>query len=322
MNIFIVGAAIFAVSLLVLEMSVYAYKSIRHPDRGQIRKRLTTLAPREDGGQSIDILKKKALSDVPLLNTILLGIPGIQSLARLTQQANVKYPLGFFLLLGGVLALTGYLACSLWTTGPFVTVIAAAALGSLPLGYLRWKKKQRMEKFYRQLPEGLELVGRALRAGHAFTSGMKLAAEEFDDPLGPEFDQTLDEINFGIGVPEALKNLAGRIDCPDLKYFVVSVILQRETGGNLAEIIESIAHLIRERFKLKGKIRVLAAEGKLTAIILIGLPFVVVGAIRFLNPEYISALWLDPTGRIMAGIALSMMAVGVIFIKKMVNIDV
>jgi tight adherence protein B len=151
---------------------------------------------------------------------------------------------------------------------------------------------------------------------------MKLAADEFDDPLGPEFDETLDEINFGVGVHDALKNLVNRVDCPDLKYFVVSVILQRETGGNLAEIIESIAHIIRERFKFKGKIRTLSAEGRLSAIILTSLPFLVAIAIRIINPEYMKALYTEPAGKVMAVVAASMMIVGIIIMKRMVQIKV
>jgi len=151
---------------------------------------------------------------------------------------------------------------------------------------------------------------------------MKLAADEFDDPLGPEFEETLDEINFGISVSDALKNFSGRVDCPDLNYFVVSVILQRETGGNLAEIIEGIAHLIRERFKLQGRIRVLAAEGKLSAIILLILPFAVAVILRFINPKYITILATDPMGKVMTVVAALLMFVGVLFMKRMIDIRV
>jgi tight adherence protein B len=179
-----------------------------------------------------------------------------------------------------------------------------------------------MKKFYGQLPDALELIGRAVRAGHAFSIGMKLAGEEFDDPLGPEFEETLDEINFGISVSDALKNLSRRVDCPDLRYFVVSVILQRETGGNLAEIIENIAHLIRERFKLQGRIRVLAAQGKLSAIVLLGLPFLVVGVLRFIRPDYMTTLITDPIGRIIASAGAFLMIMGTLAMKKMIDIKV
>ena len=322
MNILIVGIVIFVMVVFVIEMSFYAYRTMRNPNRKKIRKRLGKFTARGDGAEPADILRKRRLSDVPFLNEILSRMPGIGSLDKLLQQANVPYPIGVFILIAVVLALAGYLGASQITKNYAVSVISAVALSAAPFFYLRFKKKKRMEKFQSQLPEGLDLIGRALKAGHAFTSGMKIAADEFNDPLGPEFEKTLDEVNFGISVTEALKNLAARVDCPDLKYFVVSVILQRETGGNLAEIMEGIASLIRERFKFKGKVRVLAAEGKFSGIILLALPFVVVGAIRFLNPTYISTLWSDPAGRMMVYIALAMMVVGALVIKKLVHIEV
>jgi tight adherence protein B len=225
-------------------------------------------------------------------------------------------------LLAAVLALTGYLTGSLLTINRVIPLIIAASLVGIPFLYVIRKKKKRMDKFQKQLPEGLELIARSLRAGHAFTSGMKLAADEFDDPLGPEFTETLDEINFGVSVSDALKNLARRVDCADLRYFVVAVILQRETGGNLAEIIESIGYIIRERFKLRGKIRILAAEGKLSAIILVAIPFFVIIVLRFTSPEYINALLFEPAGRIMGAVALFMMVIGIFVMKKMINIKV
>ena len=322
MYLFLIGVAIFVISALVIELIFYAYRTMHNPNRGDVRKRLRTFAHAGNGGGPDSILRERRLSDIPFLNKILLSAPGIQPLNMLLQQANVRYSIGVFLLAEGILALAGYLI-SFVITGRFVTsAIIAAALIAAPFFYLRLKKRKRMEKFESQLPEGLELIGRALRAGHAFTSGIKLAADEFGDPLGPEFGKTLDEINFGISVTDALKNLAGRVDCPDLKYFIVSVILQRESGGNLAEIIESIAHLIRERFKFRGRIRVLSAEGKLTAVILVALPFLVLIALSFLNPAYLSVLFDEPAGRIVAGIALSMMVVGIIVIKKVINIKV
>ena len=179
-----------------------------------------------------------------------------------------------------------------------------------------------MQKFLRQLPEALDLIARGLRAGHAFTTGLKLASESFDDPLGPEFDETLDEINFGVGVPDALKNLARRVDCPDLRFFVVSVIIQRETGGNLSEIIESIARIIRERFKFDDKLRVLSAEARFSAKVLVAFPFLILIALRFINPEYVNLLFEDPMGRMMLGIAATMMCFGIFVMTRMVKIRV
>jgi tight adherence protein B len=193
---------------------------------------------------------------------------------------------------------------------------------SLPLLYVRSKKNQRMGKFEKQLPEALGLIARALRAGHAFTSGMKLACEEFSDPLGPEFEETLDEINFGQSVPDALKNLGRRVDCPDLNFFVVSVILQRETGGNLAEIIEGLAHLMRERFKFRGKVRVLSAEGRLSAIILCILPILLAAFLFVFHPKVVAPLLEDPIGKALMWITGVLMVLGFLMVRRIVKVEV
>ncbi len=179
-----------------------------------------------------------------------------------------------------------------------------------------------MAKFQEQLPDALDLIARALKAGHAFSGGLRMVAEEFGDPVGTEFRKTLDEINFGVGVDQAMKNLARRVDCADLQFFVVSVIIQRETGGNLAEILEKIAALVRERFKLYGKVRTLAAEGKLSAIILIALPFLIAFYFFLIQPEYISLLFRDPIGIAMLAGASIMMVIGVLMMRKMIQIRV
>jgi tight adherence protein B len=196
----------------------------------------------------------------------------------------------------------------------------ALTLSLLPVLHLIRLKQKRIQKFQKQLPEGLELISRALKAGHAFTSGMKLAADQFNDPLGPEFEETLDEINFGVSVPDALRSMARRIDCQEIKYFVVAVILQRETGGNLAEIIESLAYLIREKFKLMGKVEALTAEGKMSAVILVLLPFFIIAYLRMVNGEYLSLLFSEPIGRMMLAGAGGMMAAGILVIRKMIKI--
>jgi len=322
MKILVPLIVLFLTSVFVIELVVYAYRTLRDPHRKIIRKRLKRLSSCEYESDSLDITRKRVLSKVPLFNAMLLHTPGVQALDRLLRQANVQQPLGVFVLLTAVLALGGYLASASLTINTLVPFGVAACLAAIPFLYVGWKKKKRMEKFQTQLPEGLDLIARALRAGHAFTSGMKLAADEFDDPLGPEFTDTLDEINFGVSVSDALKNLASRADCPDLRYFVVSVILQRETGGNLAEIMESIAHIIRERFKFRGKVRTLSAEGKLSAIVLVAIPFFIVAVLRFTSPQYISALFSEPAGRIMGAVALVLMVMGIFVMKRMVSIKV
>jgi tight adherence protein B len=323
MDVITNSAIIFCISILIIELLFYAFRSIRNPDRARIKKELRKMASKRQGEALPDILRKKVISDVPAFNEILLRISGIEYLDRLRSQASTQYSTGFFILLSLFLAASGFTGLYvLLKKGIWLSVIFALLIGSLPVFYLYVKKHQRLKKFQTQLPEALDLMARSLRAGHAFSTGMNLAADEFDDPLGTEFNVTLGEINFGIGVAEALTNLAGRVDCADLRFFVVAVILQRETGGNLADIMENIAYLIRERFKLYGRVQTLAAEGKLSMWVLIALPFLIVGALFIINPTYIKILFYEPVGRIMCGGAILMMLMGFFVMKRMVNIKV
>ena len=203
-----------------------------------------------------------------------------------------------------------------------MSVALGGVLGCLPFKWVIMRKDKRMADFERQLPEALELVGRALRAGHTFTSGMGMVVSEFADPIRIEFQTTLEEINFGMGVTTALDNLMDRVDCPDLNFFVVSVKIQNETGGNLAEIVENISWLIRERFKLKGRIRVLSAEGRMAAWVLCLLPFFVCGAVQMLNPGYLGLLFSEPIGHMLLYLVGGLMFMGILVIRKMVRIEV
>jgi tight adherence protein B len=322
MNIIIVQfLLLFIISICIIEIVLYVRRA-RYLNRSELRSKIKKFSLAESGSEAPDILRKRTLSDVAIINTILTHIPGLQRLDRLKEQANLHYPLGFFILLALFLLLMGFYSSFLLAGNYSIALIVAAVLGSIPFLYLNAKKKKRMEKFEAQLPEGLEFIARALRAGHAFTGSMKLAAENFEDPLGTEFERTLDEINFGISTTDALKNLLNRVDSHDLRYFVVSAILQRETGGNLAEIMESIARIIRERFKFKDKVRVLSAEGKLSGVILICIPLFVIAYLQIVSPLYLLTLITEPVGRILAITAASMMFIGVLLMKRIITINV
>jgi tight adherence protein B len=322
MQQFITGAIIFIILVIVVELVMYGYKNMRSPNRAKIRKRLRKTSYTQDDGAGTDIMRKRVLSEIPFLNRLLLKTPGILKLDNLISQANAKYPIGFFILLALFLAVLGFLVGNTVIKNRLLAVLLMFPFGAFPFLYLLILKQKRTEKFKRQLPEALDLMSRALRAGHAFTNGLRLAADEFDDPLGPEFSEALDEINFGISVPDALRNLARRIDCPEIKYFVVGVILQRETGGNLAELMGILAFLIREKFKFQGKVQTLSAEGRLSAFILILLPLLIAGWMQFSNPKYLAPLLTDPIGKFMMIGAGVMMVIGIFVMKKMVTIEV
>jgi tight adherence protein B len=194
--------------------------------------------------------------------------------------------------------------------------------GAGPSGYLFWLKKRRMATLERQLPEALELVSRALRAGHAMSVGLKIVGDESAAPIGHEFRRVFDEVSMGVSLPQALENLSERMGTVDVRFFVTSVLVQRETGGNLAEIIDSLASLIRRRFELQLKVKALSAEGRFSAMILLGLPILIGLALYKMNPEYLGLLFTDPMGQRMTTVGITMMVIGAVVMKRMVVIKV
>ena len=270
----------------------------------------------------LDIVRKESLSDIPWLNDLLLRARRFQPLRALHRQADCRVPLGVFVLAMPLLGLTGLMAALSLHVPSMPAVLLAATAGALPAGYLYWLKRQRMAMFERQLPEALELVSRALRAGHAFSVGLKLVGEEAADPIGMEFRRVFEEVAMGVALPQALQNMTNRVDCVDLRFFVTSVLVQRETGGNLAEIIDSLASLIRKRFELHLRVRALSAEGRMSAIVLIGLPLIV-GVLLFkMNPDYMGLLLTDPMGQNLATVGSVLMVIGAVVMKRMVAIKV
>ncbi|SPQ00492.1 Type II secretion system protein [Candidatus Sulfobium mesophilum] len=318
----IIAVGIFVTLVLLIEGGYVFFFAMRNSESRTIRRRLRTLSAGSARSDGVDILRKKIFSEIPWLNRVLIKITMVHGMNRLLEQANSRMPVSFYFFLSILFASAGYATGVGMRIHSPVIIVMAILSGIAPFLYLYFKKQKRMQKFLEHLPEALELIARALKAGHSFSGGLKMAAEEFGDPIGTEFDKTLSEINFGVGIADALKNFANRVDCPDLQFFVVSVLIQRETGGNLAEILEKIAYLIRERFKLHGRVRALAAEGKLSAIVLILLPPLMALYFLLIRPEYIGLLFEDRIGITMVIGATIMMTIGVLTMKKMVTIKV
>lgn len=319
---YLLPAAIFVLCLLAIELVYYSVATLRRTESGKVHKRLKTLRIDLPGAAPLDILRKRHLSSVSWLDRFLRRLPGMQKLDKLLVQADLGITADMIILLSFLcVGITYFLLLSMSRNQP-LSLLASLVCGGLPLFFIRAKKKKRMDQLENQLPDALELIGRTLRAGHAFSSGMKMVCEEFDDPIAMEFERTLGEINFGINVDDAMKNLADRVDSADLRYFVVSVIIQRGVGGNLAEVIDNIARIIRERFKLRGQIRVLSAEGRFSAGVLCLTPILLALFIRVVNPDYIKVLYEDPAGRVLATVVLILMLIGIFVIRKMIDIRV
>jgi tight adherence protein B len=271
----------------------------------------------------LEIVRKESFSDIPWLHELLATMRRFQPLRVLHRQADCRIPLGSFVLATPLLGLLGFIGGMSILHFPFVLAVLPAALfGAAPSGYLYWLKTQRMKQFDRQLPEALELISRALKAGHALSVGLKLVGEEAADPIGIEFRRVFDEVSMGVGLPQALQNMTDRLNSVDLRFFVTSVLVQRETGGNLAEIIDSLASLIRKRFELQLKVRALSAEGRFSGIILFCLPIILCMLLYQINPEYMGLLFTDPIGQTLAMIGGSLMTTGAFVIKRLIAIKV
>jgi tight adherence protein B len=287
-----------------------------------VRERLDELVVELKDPDAPEIRKTRRLSSIHWLNRLLMNLKSVSSTEHLIQKAGSTISVGFFYLLTLTLATMGLLLGTALFQSIAYGVVAALCLSAVPYVSLKLKARKRVKRFMDQLPHALDLMARALRAGHAFPSAMGQVAQEFEEPMGPQFKAVIDEINFGVNVQQALTNMTRRIDCPDLKYFVVSVIVQRETGGNLAEIIESLAHLIRERFKLHQKVRALTAESRLSGVVVTALPFLFAVIVSVIRPGYLSPLFEDPLGKFLIVGGLFMLALGGLVMKRLVNVTV
>jgi tight adherence protein B len=203
-----------------------------------------------------------------------------------------------------------------------VAFLTGPLCGALPLLYVWRKSRKRLRKFEEQFPDGLEFVARAMRAGHAFSVSLEMLHREFDEPLCGEFRRTFDEQNLGLPLEVALEKLAARVRLLDVQFFVSAVTLQKRTGGNLAEVLEKLAYLIRERFKLRGRIRAISAHGRMTGTALSLIPAAVCVMMFYVNPQYVMFFIHDPTGQWMMGGAIGLQLVGYAVIKKIVSIEV
>jgi tight adherence protein B len=290
--------------------------------RERVDARLAALALAGPEVSTQDIVRRTVFSEVPWFHRLLADLRWTSRFERVIRQARMTGTPGVYLLVSAVLAAVTFLVAQLATGSLLAGFLAALMLGSLPIARVYRRRAARMANLQRQLPDALDLIARALKAGNTFAGGMRMVADEFADPLGPEFATTLDEINFGMDTEKALHNMMERVDSLDLMFFVVSVNIQRETGGNLSEIIGNTAALIRERFKIHGRIRILSAEGRISAIVLLALPFAAAGVLYLIKPDYMSLLFTEPLGRVMIKSALASMIIGYFVIRRMVNFKV
>jgi tight adherence protein B len=314
---------LFAAVILMVEGGWLLWSETRGGGARRIARRLRVMSGGTDSeGGAISILKRRRFSASDALDGALHRLRLAQAIDRLLMQAGVNWMVAQFLLASLVLLCAAGLAARLWNT-PAVVSWALLLIGAmLPYGVLRRTRAKRLARIEQQLPEAADFLARAMRAGHSFTNVMHMVGSELPEPLSGEFRIVHQEINYGVPMNEALHSLAERVPLTDLRYMVIAVLIQRESGGNLAEILGNIGHIIRERLKLIGQIRVLSAEGRISAWILGILPFGVTAVMYFANPDYISMLWTDPAGVRLLCYAGVMISIGVLWLRKLIHIRV
>lgn len=247
----------------------------------------------------------------------------VGNLRKLLDQADAPLDASKFILLTIGLMAVGAVVCVMLPSVPdFLAPAVALVLGAAPLLWLFLRRRNRLRKFGQQMPETLELISRALRAGHSLASGISLVSQEMSDPIRKEFHRCYEAQNLGVPLEEALEDMTERVPNLDLRFFVTAVVLQRQTGGDLAEILDKIGSLIRERFKIWGQIQALTGEGRLSGIVLLALPPVLFVVMYYLNPDYCQVLFTDPLGHKMLAGAVVMQIVGAFVIKKIISIKV
>ncbi len=297
---------------------------VKPPGEGVAEDRLSALTRGRGAAagpeNSSTLLTSNTLDDTKSLADELLEKFG--NIAYLMDQADVSMSAAKFLTICVVCAVAGSAVCLLTPAPNLLFPVFAFSTGILPVFWLLMKRKKRMAKFNAQLPEALELLSRSLRAGHSLAAGMGLVASEMQDPIGREFGRAFEEQNLGVTLEEALEGMTVRVPNMDLRFFATAVMLQRQTGGDLAEILDKIGHLIRERFKLAGQIQALTGEGRLSGIVLLALPPSLFAVMMYLNRDYAMVLFKDETGRLLLGGGLLLQLVGALVIRKIINIKV
>jgi tight adherence protein B len=238
------------------------------------------------------------------------------------EQSGTKVGVGKLLIASMVLALLGGMTISLFARAPWSMPLGMAVAFMFPFLVLRVKRRRRLLSFEEQFPEALDLISRALKAGHAFATGLKMVADEMPEPVGPEFRKTFDEQNFGLPLKDALDNLSIRVPSLDVRFFTTAVLIQRETGGNLSEILENLAHVVRERFKILRQVRVYTAHGRMTGWVLLALPAFLAIALMFINPDHMNLLFRERMGQQMLMAAVIMQLFGYFWIQKVIKIEV
>ena len=290
-----------------------------------IKDRLATVqkAPEREPDEELALLRDEQLSRIPALDTLLRRSPRVSAIQESLLQAGMKFRAGNFLVMClGCGAVAGFAALTWSGWNPAIGWAGLVIGAFLPYSFVSYRRQKRFEKIETQFPEAIDTLARAVRAGHAFTTALEMISNEVAEPLGGEFRLLYEEQKFGMPVRDALMNLTQRVPLVDVKFFVTAVMLQRETGGNLAEILDNLSYVIRERFKIQRQVRVHTAQGRLTMALLMGMPPTVVAILLVFSPDFVHPLFYDPIGHTLLVASIALQTIGYFVIRKIIKIQV
>jgi tight adherence protein B len=320
-------AVIALVVFVVVALAAFAIASLldqRSARARLIKERLATVqkVPEREPHEELALLRDEQLSKIPALDTLLRRSERVSAIQEALTQAGMKFRAGNFLFLCVLTGAVAGLAALAWSKNPGVGWAALAIGIFLPYSFVSYRRQKRFEKFEELFPEAIDTLARAVRAGHAFTTALEMISNEVAEPLAGEFRKLYEEQKFGMPVRDALMNLTQRVPLVDVKFFVTAVMLQRETGGNLAEILDNLSYVIRERFKIQRQVRVHTAQGRLTMALLMAMPPAVVGIMLIMSPDFVKPLFSDPIGHSLLVGSIALQTIGYFVIRKIIRIQV
>jgi tight adherence protein B len=306
--------------LAAFALTVWARKALAEQ---QLHQRLLEInsSVEPDQGDST-LIKEQAAGPVPALDKLLAATNASAGLSKLIEQAAVNMTPGGVVVVSVALAAGAAAVCSVFAANTLLIALAGAAGLAAPTAWLVRRRSQRLKKFEEQFPEALDLLSRAIRAGHAFQTSLGMVAQELPAPVGPEFKKTFDQQNFGLPLRDAMNQLSDRVPILDVRFFVTAVAIQRDTGGNLAEILDNLSAVVRERFKIRRQVRVHTAHGRFTGYVLLALPAFLALMLSQSNPETMQLLFRERIGQMMLAGAIVLQAVGFVWIRQIIKIEV
>jgi tight adherence protein B len=270
----------------------------------------------------VNLARQELMSEIPWVDSFLIKLQSASQLKRFIDQSDLDMTVMRLLLFSGLAGFLAMMAVSIISTSKLFMIFAGVLCAALPFIHVSWKRRKRLERFLELLPDALDLMSRALLSGHAFAESLHMLSKEMPEPIASEFGRAYEEQNLGLSIKLALDNLCKRIPLLDLRMAVTAIMIQRETGGNLGEILEKVAATIRERFRIFADLKTLTTSSRMSAWILCALPILVAFMVTFLNPDYMSVLWKDSRGHTLIVIAVSMQISGMLLVRKILRIRV